>query len=779
MSEPVALLPFLPMIYVAWADGSLTPDEILRIRTAADQAQWLDAPARAALDRWLDPARPPSARILAQLRRDMEEVARRVPEGDRQNVVALGRELARAAQADHKWDIEHVSAVLTEAARALYGVMGGGVMGGGVMGGGVMGGGALGALPAVPPLRTEMPAVVAELQAALDGSYADVKHAVRALLEDSTFRFTEVSDTERYRAHVLGWVKEIAARGFGAKAYPKVLKQSADLGEFIAVFETLAHFDLSLVVKAGVQFGLFGGAIYNLGTARHHALLERIATAELLGCFAMTERAHGSNVRELRTVARYEPSRKAFIVTSPDLGAGKEWIGGAARDARLAVVFAQLETQGEQFGVHAFLVPVRSDAGEMLPGVRSEDCGHKMGLNGVDNGRLWFDNVEVPRDNLLDRFGQVSESGEYASEIASSSKRFFTMLGTLVGGRISVSAGAVSAAKTGLTIAVRYGEARRQFAEAGTQEIVLMDYLTHQRRLIPRIASAYAFSFAQQHLVASYVGANDAAEAPGGHHGRDTEALAAGMKALSTWNTIETLQACRESCGGQGYLSANRIDALRVDTDVFTTFEGDNTVLLELVAKSVLGAYNKQFAEDGLLMVLRELAVKAATSVTELNPVATHKTDGLRDFEFHVHAFRFRERSLTGSAARRLKKRVDAGMDPTAAFNSLLDHMLALAQAHVERVVLEQFQARAEDGVLRELCALWALWRIESDLGWFLENGYVAPVRSRAIREEVTALCGALRPSVRTLTDAFAIPAGCLGPLADAKFLTDSGLAQP
>lgn len=748
MNEPAALVPFLPMIYVAWSDGYLTPEEMLRIRTTAEHAEWLDVPAREALERWLDPTHPPSARALARLRRDMEEVARKLPPAQRQNVVALGRELAQATRADHAWDIERVSVVLEGAASVLYGTRA--------------------KQASTTALRPTSAAGVSELQAALDGPYAQVRQAVRSLLGESAFRFTEQSDTERYRAHVLRWVKELAARGFGAKAYPKALKQSADLGEFIAVFETLSHFDLSLVVKAGVQFGLFGGAIYNLGTARHHALLSRIASAELLGCFAMTERAHGSNVRELRTVARYEPSRKAFLLSSPDLGAGKEWIGGAARDARLAVVFAQLETQGEQFGVHAFLVPVRSEAGAMLPGVRSEDCGHKMGLNGVDNGRLWFDNVEVPRDNLLDRFGQVSESGEYASEIASSSKRFFTMLGTLVGGRISVSGGAISAAKTGLTIAVRYGEARRQFAEAGSEEIVLMDYLTHQRRLLPRLAAAYAFSFAQQHLVASYVDDKKS---------RDTEALAAGMKALSTWNTIETLQACRESCGGQGYLSANRIDALRVDTDVFTTFEGDNTVLLELVAKSVLGAYDKHFAEDGLLMVLRELELKAAAVITELNPVATHRTDGLRDFEFHLHALRFRERSLLGSAARRLKKRIDAGIDPTAAFNALLDHMLALAQAHVERMVLEQFQAHAQAGVLRDLCALWALWRIESDLGWFLENRYVAPVRSRAIREEVTALCGVLRPSARALTDAFAIPASCLGPLADEKFLHESGLA--
>lgn len=74
---------------------------------------------------------------------------------------------------------------------------------------------------------------------------------------------------------------------------------------FITAFETLAYHDLSLVIKFGVQFGLFGGSIHRLGTERHHeAHLERVGTLELPGCFAMAEWAHGSNVRELETTAR-------------------------------------------------------------------------------------------------------------------------------------------------------------------------------------------------------------------------------------------------------------------------------------------------------------------------------------------------------------------------------------------------------------------------------------------------------------------------------------------
>ena len=78
---------------------------------------------------------------------------------------------------------------------------------------------------------------------------------------------------------------------------------------------------------------------------------------------------------------------------------------------------------------------------------------------------------------------------------------------------------------------------------------------------------------------------------------RELETLAAGLKAVATWHATETIQACREACGGAGYLRANRFAALKADTDVFTTFEGDNTVLLQLAAKNLLTDYRDQFGE--------------------------------------------------------------------------------------------------------------------------------------------------------------------------------------
>jgi acyl-CoA oxidase len=198
----------------------------------------------------------------------------------------------------------------------------------------------------------------------------------------------------------------------------------------------LAMSDLSLMVKAGVQWGLFGRAIENLGTERHHeAYVRKIIELELLGCFAMTETGHGSDVQSLETTATFDRVNDEFVIHSPTKTSRKDYIGGAAETATMAAVFAQLVTAGPgeeptSHGVHCFVVQLRDDEGNDLPGVTTSDCDYKGGLPGVDNGRIMFDHVRVPRNNLLNKYGDVAADGSYSSPIENPNRRFFTMLGT-------------------------------------------------------------------------------------------------------------------------------------------------------------------------------------------------------------------------------------------------------------------------------------------------------------------------------------------------------------
>jgi len=411
-----------------------------------------------------------------------------------------------------------------------------------------------------------------------------------------------------------------------------------------------------------------------------------------------------------------------------------------------------------------FMVSIRDAAGNPVPGVTIGDTGEKMGLNGVDNGRLWFDQVRVPRTEMLDRFAQVTPEGEYVTSIESESRRFFTMLGTLVGGRIGIGTSALSAAKSGLTIAIRYGAQRRQFGPDGQPETVILDYQTHQRRLMPLLANAYALDFAIKHLGERYAQRTE-------EDMREIEALAAGIKAYSSWNTTHTLQTCREACGGQGYLAVNRLAALKADTDIFTTFEGDNTVLMQLVAKGCLSEFKQQFHDMHLGDMILYVAQKAATVVAQLNPIVTRikNPEHLRDSQFHLEAFRYREQSLIDSAARRLRSRIDDGMDGHAALIECQQHLVNLGHAYVERVILEQFVTGVEScddptlqTVLQRLADLFALSHIEKHKGWYLEHNYLEGGKTRAIRQQVDELCREVREDAVALVDAFGIPESCL-----------------
>ena len=628
------------------------------------------------------------------------------------------------------------------------------------------------------------PAVdVAALTELLDGRYAEVRQLVRTNLAEYSDILVEAEELSRgdFRQRVLDVVVMMARTGQTGMGFPKEYGGGGDIGASIAAFETLAFGDLSVLVKVGVQFGLFGGAILQLGTEEHHrAYLEDTITGSLLGCFAMTETGHGSNVQALGTTATYDAETDEFVIHTPDESSRKDYIGNAAMHASLAVVFAQLEVAGEGRGVHAFVVPIRED-GHVVPGVRIEDCGQKIGLNGVDNGRIWFDQVRVPRKAMLDRYAQVREDGTYFSPIENPDRRFFTMLGTLVQGRVCVGGAAINASKVALSVAIKYGLVRRQFGAPGAdREEILLDYGMHQRRLLPLLARTYALHFAQERVAADLheVFSNeDTSE----HDRRALESRAAGTKALGTWHASRTIQECREACGGAGYLSVNRFDALRADTDVFTTFEGDNHILLQLVAKGLLTDYADEFGDldqFGMMRFVASVAVetviertsvhKLLDRVRDLLPQGDTDTDadaGILDTSYHRNLLCWREEHMLAGVARRLKKGMDVGGDPAAVFSMVQDHVIGAAHAHVERLMLEAFVdkvAELPEGqnkiVLQLVCDLFALSAIEADRAWFMEHGRFSNAKSKAVTAMVNELCRRVRPIADQLVDAFDIP---------------------
>ena len=624
----------------------------------------------------------------------------------------------------------------------------------------------------------------------LDGRYKDVRQRVRDNLVEFAPMLADVETmtTEQYRDCVRDVMVELAGTGQTAYGMPKEYGGAGDFGASIAAFETSAFGDLSVLVKLGVQFGLFGGAVQLLGTERHHRkYMEDIATGKLLGGFAMTETGHGSNVQDLGTTATYDHETGEFVLYTPDEESRKDYIGNAAAHGQMAVVFAQLYVDGTKHGVHAFIAPLRDEKGKVVDGVRIVDCGLKHGLNGVDNGRIYFDKLRIPREDLLDRYADVDENGVYHSPIDNPDRRFFTMLGTLVLGRVCVGGGALNASKVALKIATTYGNRRRQFGPKDSeQEITLLDYGQHQRRLIPLIARAYGFHFAQERLSADLHSAFSDLDAVSERRKRALESRAAATKAMSTWQALETIQTCREACGGAGYMTVNRFAALYDDVDVFTTFEGDNTVLLQLVAKGRLTDLQDEFGSFDQLEMARYVAGLAMDTVVERTRAreilerlrdsvpgvgrdAADPDAGLLDSEWHHSMFKWREEHLTSGAARRLKSGMDAGAEPTEVFSRVQTHVIAVARAHAERIFFEAFLTKVQNTpegtnrtVLHALCDLYALSMIEDDRAWFMEHGRMSTERSKAVVAAVEQLCRQLRPHAVDLVDAFGVPSELL-----------------
>lgn len=577
-----------------------------------------------------------------------------------------------------------------------------------------------------------------------------VRDFVRATPE---FHHSLVIPTGEYRERTLQKAKLIAEQRF-----TELSDMRDDPIKHLAVPEELALVDPSLVVKLhGVQWGLFGASILLLGTERHAHLLEGARSLAIPGAFAMTELGHGSNVRGLETTATYDPDKGVFRLKTPHDLAQKYWMGNAAVHAHSAVVFARLLVGGTDYGVHAFLAPLRDPKTlAVVPNVRIADCGHKFGLNGVDNGRIWFDDLEIPRENLLNRFGDVRKDGTYHSTIPNAGKRFFTTLGALVLGRILVATGAVTGTKQALAIAIRFNIKRKQFGDPKSdEELVLLDYPAMQRRLLPPLARTYAYHFAVAKLKSDFQNRTNA-------DADMIEMYANGFKAMASWLMSETQQECREACGGQGYGSINRVSIAKAEGDINLTYEGDNNILLQQVAKTLLQDFQSHF--HGYQDILEFMGHNIGKSIREKNPVVKRirSEEHLLAVEFQQNAFEYREEK----AIRQLAKRFMRGnAQKESMFKVWTDSYAEInmaAKAHIERVVLDSFVDVINTcpdpslvPVLKLLRSLYALDSIGRDLGWFMTNKYLSPVKAKAIGYMTQGVCASIRPHALDLVNAF------------------------
>ncbi|XP_047948432.1 acyl-coenzyme A oxidase 3, peroxisomal-like [Salvia hispanica] len=531
----------------------------------------------------------------------------------------------------------------------------------------------------------------------------------------------------------------------------------------LAMLEVIKIFDHSLAIKIGVHFLLWGGAIQFFGTKRHHDKWLRATETYLVkGCFAMTELGHGSNVRGIETITTYDPRTEEFIINTPCESAQKYWIGGAANHATHTVVFSQLNIEGKNEGVHAFITQIRDADGNICPNIRIADCGHKIGLNGVDNCRIWFDNVRIPRENILNSVADVSSDGKYLSAIKNPDQGFGAFMAPLTSGRVTIAVSAVYMAKMSLAIAIRYSLTRRAFSiTPNGAEVLLLDYPSHQRRLLPLLEKTYAMSFAGNYLKLLYVRRTPQLI-------KTLHVVSSGLKAALTWHNMRTLQECREACGGQGLKTENRIGQLKAEYDVQSTFEGDNNVLMQQVSKALLAEYiaakrkNKPFKELGL----EHMNKPSPTFPSQLSSSTVHSS------QFQNDIFCLRERDLLNRFAAEVSEYQAKGESKESAFNASYQLAEDLGRAFTDLAILQTF-VEAENSltdaslknVLSLVRSMYVVVTLDED-PVFLRYGYLTTENAAVVRKEVASLCSEIRPHALSLVDSLGIPDAFLSPIA-------------
>ncbi|KAJ6851121.1 peroxisomal acyl-coenzyme A oxidase 1-like [Iris pallida] len=507
-----------------------------------------------------------------------------------------------------------------------------------------------------------------------------------------------------------------------------------------------------------LHWGMFIPAIKGQGTdEQQNKWLTLAYKMQIIGCYAQTELGHGSNVQGLETTATFDPKSDEFVIHSPTLTSSKWWPGGLGKVSTHAVVYARLITDGQDHGVHGFIVQLRSlDDHSPLPGITVGDIGTKFGngaYNTMDNGVLQFDHVRIPRDQMLMRLSKVTREGKYLhSDVPRQ-----LVYGTMVYVRQTIVADASIALSRAVCIAVRYSAIRRQFgSQDGRPESQVIDYKTQQNRLFPLLASAYAFRFVGEWLKWLYADVMQRLQASDFSTLSEAHACTAGLKSLTTSITADGIEECRKLCGGHGYLCSSGLPELFAVYVPSCTYEGDNVVLLLQVARflvktvSRLGSGKKPLgttAYMGRVEHLMQCRSDVRKAEDWLNPSAI------------LEAFEARAIRMAVSCAQNIGK----ASSPEEGFSELSADLVEAAVAHCQLIIVSKFIEKVQGDVdgqgvkeqLQILCNIYALSLLHKHLGDFLSTSCITPNQGALANDQLRALYSQLRPNAIALVDAF------------------------
>ncbi|XP_073540024.1 peroxisomal acyl-coenzyme A oxidase 1 isoform X2 [Phyllobates terribilis] len=478
-----------------------------------------------------------------------------------------------------------------------------------------------------------------------------------------------------------------------------------------------------------------------------------------IGTYAQTELGHGTHLRGLETTATYDPSTQEFILNSPTISSLKWWPGGLGKTSNHAVVLAQLYTQGECKGLHAFIVPIRHiGTHEPLPGVTVGDIGPKFGFDETDNGFLKFDKVRIPRENMLMKYAQVEPDGKYVKPLSDK-----LTYGTMVFIRSMIVGDSARSLSRACTIAVRYSAVRHQSEiRPGEPEPQILDFQTQQYKLFPLLATAYAFQFVGSYMSQTYhritgdIHQGNLSELP------ELHALSAGLKAFTTWVANYGIEECRMACGGHGYSCSSGIPDIYVTFTPACTYEGENTVMMLQTARFLFKSYTAALSGErlgGMVSYLNDVSSQRV----QAQPLAGRSlvTD-INDLGSLVEAYKQRAAWLVVAACKNVQSDLKRGKRKEDAWNKNSVDLVRATDAHCHYVVVKLYVDKLSEvldvaarRILSSLCLLYTLHGISRNTGDFLQAGLLAPAQLEQVQQRIKDLLAVVRPNAVALVDAF------------------------
>jgi len=327
-------------------------------------------------------------------------------------------------------------------------------------------------------------------------------------------------------------IKEMGKLGFMGMMVPEHWNGAGmDTMSYVLAMEEISRVDASAGVIMSVNNSLVCQIFIDWCTdLQKEKYLTKLASAEYLGAFSLSEPQSGSDASNMRT--RAERVGDSYI-----LNGTKNWVTNG-KSSDIVIVFCVTEKDAGYKGISAFIVEKNT------PGFSTGKKEDKLGIRGSDTCELYFENCKVPKENIIHGEGEG----------------FRVALKTLNGGRIGIATQALGIARASLEKSLAYAKERKQFNKT----------LTHFGAIKSKLAQMATKEEAARLLIWKAAKLKESK--------MDFAKEAAMAKLFASQLAVDASRDCVQIYGGYGYMREYGVERLMRDAKITQIYEGTSEI---------------------------------------------------------------------------------------------------------------------------------------------------------------------------------------------------------